>query len=90
MKVIIAKDSNKVGMKVAAVIINLLKVKKDAVLGLATGGTAESVYPHLIKSYNKKEIDFKKVKTINLDEYKGLDGTNRAIDILWIKIFLSM
>ena len=76
MKVIIAKDSNKVGMKVAAEIINLLKVKKDAVLGLATGGTAEAVYPHLIKSYNKKEIDFRKVKTINLDEYKGLDGKN--------------
>ena len=76
MKVIIAKDGNKVGMKVAAEIINLLKVKKDAVLGLATGGTAEAVYPHLIKSYNKKEIDFKKVKTINLDEYKGLDEKN--------------
>ena len=76
MKVIIAKDGNKVGMKVAAEIINLLKEKKDAVLGLATGGTAEVVYPHLIKSYNKKEIDFKKVKTINLDEYKGLDGKN--------------
>ena len=76
MKVIIAKDGNKVGMKVAAEIINLLKVKKDAVLGLATGGTAEVVYPHLIKSYNKKEIDFKKVKTINLDEYKGLDEKN--------------
>ena len=76
MKVIIAKDGNKVGMKVAAEIINLLKEKKDAVLGLATGGTAEVIYPHLIKSYNKKEIDFKKVKTINLDEYKGLDGKN--------------
>lgn len=76
MKIIIAKDGNKVGMKVAAEIINLLKVKKDAILGLATGGTAEVVYPHLIKSYNKKEIDFKKVKTINLDEYKGLDGKN--------------
>ena len=76
MKVIITKDGNKVGMKVAAEIINLLKEKKDAVLGLATGGTAEVIYPHLIKSYNKKEIDFKKVKTINLDEYKGLDGKN--------------
>ena len=76
MKVIVAKDANKVGMKAAAEIINLLKVKKDAVLGLATGGTAEVIYPHLIKSYDKKEIDFKKVKTINLDEYKGLDGKN--------------
>lgn len=76
MKVIVAKDSNKVGMKAAEEIINLLKVKKDAVLGLATGGTAEVIYPHLIKSYEKKEIDFKKVKTINLDEYKGLDGKN--------------
>lgn len=76
MKVIVAKDSNKVGMKAATEIINLLKVKKDAVLGLATGGTAEAIYPHLIKSYDKKEIDFKEVKTINLDEYKGLDGKN--------------
>ena len=76
LKVIIAKDANGVGKKTAAEIINLLKVKKDAVLGLATGGTAEAVYPHLIKAYQKKEIDFKNVKSVNLDEYKGLDAKN--------------
>ncbi|MEI0446772.1 glucosamine-6-phosphate deaminase [Brachyspira intermedia] len=76
LKLIIAKDANAVGKKTAAEIINLLKVKKDAVLGLATGGTAEAVYPHLIKAYEKKEIDFKNVKSVNLDEYKGLDPKN--------------
>ena len=76
LKLIIAKDANAVGKKVASEIINLLKVKKDAVLGLATGGTAEAVYPHLIKAYQKKEIDFKNVKSVNLDEYKGLDSKN--------------
>ncbi|MEI0593130.1 glucosamine-6-phosphate deaminase [Brachyspira pilosicoli] len=76
LKLVIAKDANAVGKKVASEIINLLKEKKDAVLGLATGGTAEVVYPHVIKSYQKKEIDFKNVRTINLDEYKGLDGKN--------------
>ena len=76
LKVIIAKDANGVRKKTAAEIINLLKVKKDAVLGLATGGTAEAVYPHLIKAYQKKEIDFKNVKSVNLDEYKGLDSKN--------------
>ena len=76
LKLIIAKDANGVGKKTALEIINLLKVKKDAVLGLATGGTAEAVYPHLIKAYEKKEIDFKNVKSVNLDEYKGLDPKN--------------
>lgn len=76
LKLIIAKDANAVGKKTASEIINLLKEKKDAVLGLATGGTAEVVYPYIIKSYQKKEIDFKDVKTINLDEYKGLEPNN--------------
>ncbi|ADG72386.1 glucosamine-6-phosphate deaminase [Brachyspira murdochii] len=76
LKLIIAKDAKGVGKKTALEIINLLKVKKDAVLGLATGGTAEAVYPHLIKAYEKKEIDFKNVKSVNLDEYKGLDPKN--------------
>ena len=58
LKLIIAKDANAVGKKVASEIINLLKVKKDAVLGLATGGTAEAVYPHLIKAYQKKRDRF--------------------------------
>lgn len=74
MKIIVAKDANAVGKKVATEIINLLKEKPDAVLGLATGGTAELIYPHIIKSYTKGDIDFKSVKTINLDEYKGLDA----------------
>ncbi len=76
LRLVIAKDANTVGKKAASEIINLLKEKKDAVLGLATGGTAEVVYPHIIKSYQKKEIDFKNVRTINLDEYRGLDGKN--------------
>ena len=76
MKLIIAKDPNTVGKKVATEIINLLKQKEDAILGLATGGTAELVYPHIIKSYTKGDISFKKVKTVNLDEYKGLDGSH--------------
>ena len=76
LKLIIAKDANDVGKKTADEIINLLKEKDDAVLGLATGGTAEAVYPHLIAAYEKKEIDFKNVKSVNLDEYKGLDGSN--------------
>ncbi len=76
MKLIIAKDPNTVGKKVATEIINLLKQKEDAILGLATGGTAELVYPHIIKSHKKGDISFKKVKTVNLDEYKGLEGSH--------------
>lgn len=76
MKIVVMKDEKKAGLKVASEIISLLKTKKNAVLGLATGGTAEAIYPYLIKAYEKKEIDFKNVRTINLDEYRGLDGKN--------------
>ena len=76
LKFIICKDANDVGKKTAMEIIKLLKLKNDAVLGLATGATAEVIYPHVIKSYQKKDIDFKNVRTINLDEYSGLDGKN--------------
>lgn len=76
MKLIIAKDPSTVGKKAANEIINLLKQKENSILGLSTGNTAKLVYPHIIKSYKKGEISFKKVKTINLDEYKGLDGTH--------------
>lgn len=74
MKIIVAKDDKKAGLKAASEIVTLVKSKKDAVLGLATGGTAEAIYPYVIKAYEKKEISFKNVRTINLDEYRGLES----------------
>ena len=46
--------------------------KGDSVLGLATGGTPVGAYAQLVEWYNKGDLDFSEVTTVNLDEYRGL------------------
>ena len=45
-------------------------------LGLATGSTPVGTYAQLVEWYKKGDLDFSEVKTVNLDEYKGLDQSN--------------
>ena len=47
-------------------------MKPNCVLGLATGGTPVGAYAQLVDWYNKGDIDFSEVTTVNLDEYRGL------------------
>jgi glucosamine-6-phosphate deaminase len=43
------------------------------VLGLATGKTMIGIYKKLIADHERGRVDFSAVKTINLDEYLGLE-----------------
>ena len=45
-------------------------------LGLATGSSPIGAYKDLVKSYEDGILDFSEVRTVNLDEYCGLDDTN--------------
>lgn len=76
MKVVVTKNYEESCKFVAKEIIDLVNSIPDAKIGLATGGTAQNVYPHLIKAYEDKKVDFKNVSTINLDEYIGIDPEN--------------
>lgn len=69
MKLIKVKDYNELSNVASKYIIDLVKEKKDATLGLATGSSPIGLYQNLIKSYENKEVSFKDVKTFNLDEY---------------------
>ena len=51
---------------------DVIRNKPDARLGLATGSTAQGVYPFLVRANQTGELDFSRVNTINLDEYVGL------------------
>ena len=51
---------------------DVIRTKPDARLGLATGSTAQGVYPFLVRANQTGALDFSRVKTINLDEYVGL------------------
>ena len=51
-------------------------VKKEFVLGLATGNSPTGLYKHLAKAFNAGRIDAGRVRSFNLDEYVGLPGEN--------------
>ncbi len=51
-------------------------LKPDCVLGLATGSTPIGTYDQLVEWYHKGDLNFSEVRTVNLDEYKGLDREN--------------
>ena len=72
MKIIKAKDYYDMSRKAANIISAQIIMKPHAVLGLATGSTPVGTYAQLIDWFNKGDIDFSEVTTINLDEYRGL------------------
>jgi glucosamine-6-phosphate deaminase len=74
MELIIAKNYEEMSKIAAKEIAKLVYVKPDAILGLATGSTPEGVYKELIELNKESRIDFSKVTSFNLDEYKGLSG----------------
>ena len=72
MKIIRAKDYQDMSRKAANIISAQVIMKPDCVLGLATGGTPVGTYAQLVAWYNKGDLDFSEVTTVNLDEYRGL------------------
>ena len=71
-----AKNYQDLSRKAANIISAQIIMKPDCVLGLATGSSPIGTYKQLIEWYNKGDLDFAKVSTINLDEYKGLGPDN--------------
>ena len=65
-------------MSLLAARIMAAKILSDpsCVLGLATGSTPIGLYDCLVKWNQEGILDFSKVTTVNLDEYKGLTPDN--------------
>ena len=76
MRIYKAKDYNEMSRKAANIISAQIIMKPDAVLGLATGSSPIGTYKQLIDWYNKGDLDFSEIRSVNLDEYKGLDASN--------------
>ena len=72
MKIYVTKDYEEMSKKAADIISSLIVLKPDCVLGLATGSTPIGAYDRLVEAYKEGTLDFSKVTTVNLDEYKGL------------------
>jgi len=76
MRIIVVDNYEEMSKKAALMVASQVMLKPDSVLGLATGDTPQGMYKEIVKLYGKGEVDFKEVRTFNLDEYYGLDREN--------------
>ena len=76
MRIIKTTDYNDMSRKAANIISAQIISKPDCVLGLATGSTPIGTYKKLVERYEKGDLDFSAITTVNLDEYKGLPKEN--------------
>lgn len=76
MRIYVTEDYNAMSHRVASILAAQVMLKPDCVLGLATGSTPVGAYKQLVEWYKKGDLDFSKVRSINLDEYVGLAPTH--------------
>ncbi|HZJ57503.1 MAG TPA: glucosamine-6-phosphate deaminase [Clostridia bacterium] len=72
MKIIISESREEFNGTAADIVRRQIQDKPDSVLGLATGSTPLGLYNLLVCMGIKGDLDFSRIKTFNLDEYKGL------------------
>ena len=72
MEIIRARDYDHMSRQAANILSAQVILHPDSVLGLATGSSPIGTYKQLIKWYEKGDVDFSRVCTVNLDEYVGL------------------
>lgn len=73
MRIIKVKNYEEMSLVAADIVSSVVIENPNAVLGLATGSTPIGLYKELVNKYKKGIIDFENVKSINLDEYYGID-----------------
>ncbi len=73
MKVIVAKDYAAMSEAAFEIMAGVVKGNPQAVLGLATGSTPIGLYQAMIRDHNENGTDYSAIRTVNLDEYEGLD-----------------
>ena len=71
-KIYKAKNSQDAALIAADQFEAVIKAKPACVLGLATGSTPLPLYRELIAREERGALDFSRVRSVNLDEYKGL------------------
>ncbi|MFA9464560.1 MAG: glucosamine-6-phosphate deaminase [Velocimicrobium sp.] len=76
MNIYQARNEQEMSRKAANIISAQIIMKPKSILGLATGSSPIGTYKQLIEWYNKGDLDFSLIHTINLDEYKGLSANN--------------
>ena len=74
MRIYECADYRGMSRQAANLISAQIIMKPECVLGLATGSSPIGVYDQLVEWYQKKDLSFARVRSVNLDEYRGLSG----------------
>ena len=73
MKVIITKNYDEMSAEAYKIMKEVVTSNPEAILGLATGSTPIGLYKNMIEDCKKGVVSYAKIKTVNLDEYAGID-----------------
>jgi glucosamine-6-phosphate deaminase len=76
MKILKFNTYEEMSAAAADIFAKQINIKKDSVLGLATGSTPIGMYQRLIEMNKSGIIDFSKIKSVNLDEYYPISPSN--------------
>ena len=76
MKIIITKDYDEMSAKAFEVMKGTVTHNPYAVLGLATGTTPLGLYRKMIEDHKKHGTSYAHIRTVNLDEYRGLPSSH--------------
>ena len=76
MKVIVCESYAEMSRCAADLMAEVITSRPDCVLGLATGSTPVGMYDELVARYEKGELDFSRVRSVNLDEYYPISPDN--------------
>lgn len=72
MRIIKTATYEEMSQRAAHIVAAHITLNPACVLGLATGSTPEGLYAELVRLHRLGDLDFRQVKTVNLDEYRHL------------------
>lgn len=74
MKVIICENYEEASQKAADIMLEVVKDKPTANLGLATGSTPIKMYELMVKDHKENGTSYQDIKSYNLDEFRKAKG----------------
>lgn len=77
MELYVLRSKEEIGLEIGRRIVERVKQNPYIVLGLATGSSPLFTYEAIVKYSLAENVSYKNVTTFNLDEYLGLEETNK-------------
>lgn len=78
MNILTKKNYDEMSKQACEILVKCLKEKPGAMFCIATGSSPTGAYSEFVKHVREEKLDVSKLKIIKLDEWFGLEKTNRA------------